>query len=181
MLELHLRLIPGGSFTEYVFSSMKERDILRFEGPLGSFRLHEESSRPVVMVAGGTGFAPIKALVEHAIHSGITRPMAIYWGAKNRAELYLPDLPPQWAAQYPHISYVPVLSEPEAGDAWQGRTGLVHQAVLEDIADLSRYQAYVCGAPVMVEAALRDFVAHGLPADEFFADIFSYAAKVEAK
>jgi CDP-4-dehydro-6-deoxyglucose reductase len=181
LLELHLRLIPGGSFTAQVFSTMKVKDILRFEGPLGTFRLREESNKPMVMVAGGTGFAPIKALIEHAIHSHIKRPIALYWGAKNRAELYLPELPKQWAAEHPHISYVPVLSEPSADDAWTGRTGFVHQAVLEDFADLSGHQAYVCGAPVMVEAALRDFVAQGLPADEFFADIFSYAAKAEKK
>jgi CDP-4-dehydro-6-deoxyglucose reductase len=181
ILELHIRMIPGGTFTEQLFSSMKVKDILRFEGPLGTFHLHEESNKPIVMVAGGTGFAPIKALVEHAIHSHIKRPMAIYWGAKNRAELYLPELPQQWAAAHPHITYVPVLSEPAAGDAWTGRTGFVHQAVLEDVSDLSSHQAYVCGAPVMVEAAQRDFVGRGLPADEFFADIFSYAAKSEKK
>jgi CDP-4-dehydro-6-deoxyglucose reductase len=181
LLELHLRLIPGGEFTKLVFTTMKERDILRFEGPLGSFCLHEDSDRPIVMVAGGTGFAPIKALVEHAIHSRITRPMAIYWGAKNRAGLYMPELPERWAAEHAHIRYVPVLSEPDAADAWTGRTGLVHQAVLEDIADFSPYQVYACGAPVMVEAALRDFTNRGLPADQFFADIFSYAAKKQAK
>jgi CDP-4-dehydro-6-deoxyglucose reductase len=181
LLELHLRLIPGGSFTAHVFSAMKERDILRFEGPMGSFRLHEESTRPIIMLAGGTGFAPIKALVEHAIHSRITRPMAIYWGARNLAGLYLPELPRQWAAEHSHITYVPVLSEPDASDAWKGRTGLVHQAVLEDVADFSPYQVYACGAPVMVEAALRDFTARGLPTDQFFADIFSYAAKAQAK
>jgi CDP-4-dehydro-6-deoxyglucose reductase, E3 len=181
LLELHLRLIPGGAFTAQVFSTMKVKDILRFEGPLGTFRLREESAKPMVMVAGGTGFAPIKALIEHAIHNHIKRPIALYWGAKNRAELYLPELPQQWAADHPHISYVPVLSEPLPTDNWTGRTGFVHQAVLEDFADLTGYQAYVCGAPVMVEAALRDFVARGLPAGEFFADIFSYAAKAEKK
>jgi CDP-4-dehydro-6-deoxyglucose reductase len=181
ILELHVRRIPGGNFTEQVFSSMKAKDILRFEGPLGSFRLREESAKPMVLVAGGTGFAPIKALVEHAIHNHIERPMSLYWGAKNRAGLYLPDLPQQWSADHAQLRYVPVLSEPEAGDAWTGRTGLVHQAVLDDIADLSGYQAYVCGAPAMVEAAQRDFLARGLPADEFFADIFSYAAKTGTK
>jgi CDP-4-dehydro-6-deoxyglucose reductase len=180
-LELHLRLIPGGAFTEYVFSHMREKDILRFEGPLGSFHLHEDSDRPMIMVAGGTGFAPIKGLIEHAIHSRITRPIHLYWGAKNRAELYLPALPEQWAREHGHISYVPVVSEPLPDDGWTGRTGFVHEAVLADFPDLSAYQAYVCGAPVMVEAALRDFTARGLPAGEFFADIFSYAAKAQAK
>jgi CDP-4-dehydro-6-deoxyglucose reductase len=181
LLELHVRMIPGGNFTAQVFSTLKVKDILRFEGPLGTFHLHEDSDKPMVMVAGGTGFAPIKALIEHAIHSRITRPIALYWGAKNRAELYMPELPQQWVAAHPHISYVPVLSEPLPGDNWTGRTGFAHHAVLEDFADLSGHQAYVCGAPVMVEAAQRDFIARGLPADEFFADVFSYAAKAEKK
>jgi CDP-4-dehydro-6-deoxyglucose reductase len=181
LLELHLRLIPGGTFTEYAFSAMKERDILRFEGPLGTFRLHEDSTKPMILLAGGTGFAPIKALIEHAIHNRIVRPMALYWGAKDCDGLYLPELPLRWAAQYPHITYVPVLSAATADDGWNGRRGLVHQAVLEDYADLSRYQVYACGAPVMVEAAHRDFTARGLPDAEFFSDIFSYAAKASSK
>jgi CDP-4-dehydro-6-deoxyglucose reductase len=181
VLELHLRHVPGGNFTDHVFTTMKLKDILRFEGPFGTFHLREESDKPMVMVAGGTGFAPIKALIEHAIHNHIARPIALYWGAKNRAELYLPELPQQWAATHPNITYVPVLSEATEADGWTGRTGFVHQAVLEDFADLSGHQAYVCGAPVMVEAAQRDFIARGLPADEFFADIFSYAAKAEKK
>jgi CDP-4-dehydro-6-deoxyglucose reductase len=181
VLELHLRYVPGGNFTDHVFKTMKLKDILRFEGPFGTFRLREESNKPMIMVAGGTGFAPIKALIEHAIHNKITRPIALYWGAKNRAELYMPELPQQWAAEHANISYVPVLSEATEEDAWTGRAGFVHHAVLEDFADLSGYQAYVCGAPVMVEAAQRDFIARGLPADEFFADIFSYAAKAERK
>ena len=181
VLELHVRMIPGGKFTEQVFTTMKVKDILRFEGPLGTLRLREESDKPIVMVAGGTGFAPIKAMIEHAIHNRIKRPITFYWGAKNRAELYLPELPQQWVATHPHIAYVPVLSEATAADAWTGRTGFVHQAVLEDFADLSAHQAYVCGAPVMVEAAQRDFLARGLPPEEFFADIFSYAAKAEKK
>jgi CDP-4-dehydro-6-deoxyglucose reductase len=176
-LELHVRRIPGGNFTEHVFTAMKERDILRIEGPLGSFYLREESARPIVMVAGGTGFAPLKGLVEHALHIGSKRPMVLYWGAKNRAGLYLDALPKRWAEEHKHFKYIPVLSEPGPEDQWAGRTGLVHEAALADLKDLSEYQAYVCGAPAMCEVAKRDFVAAGLPADEFFADVFSYAPR----
>lgn len=178
-LQLHVRLIPGGSFTDYVFHAMKEKEILRFEGPHGTFFLREDSDKPIILLAGGTGFAPIKGIIEHAIHNRIKRPMALYWGARNRAGLYLPDLPRQWAASHDHIGYVPVLSDPDAADAWTGRTGLVHEAVLADLADMGRdlsaYQVYACGAPAMIEAAKRDFVARGLPEDEFFADVFSFA------
>jgi len=177
LLEIHVRRVPGGNFTEHVFTTMKERDILRIEGPLGSFFLREDSTKPIVMVAGGTGFAPLKGLIEHALHIGITRPLTLYWGAKDRAGLYLDTLPQAWAAAHPHITYIPVLSEPTATDHWTGRTGLAHEAALADHPDLSAYQAYVCGAPAMCEAALRDFTAHGLPSGEFFADVFSYAPR----
>lgn len=175
LLELHIRYVPGGNFTEHVFNTMKLKDILRIEGPFGSFFLREESDKPILLVAGGTGFAPIKSLIEHALHIGVQRPMHLYWGARDRAGLYLLPLAERWAAEHAQLKFTPVLSEPDAG--WTGRSGLVHQAVLADYPDLSRYQAYVCGAPAMCEAALRDFTAHGLPQDEFFADVFSYAPR----
>jgi CDP-4-dehydro-6-deoxyglucose reductase len=174
-IELHIRLVPGGLFTEQVFGTLKERDILRIEGPHGCFQLEELSQKPIILLAGGTGFAPVKSIVEFTIHNRIHRPMTIYWGARDRAGLYLPDLPQQWAAQHAHIRYVPVLSEPTAADAWEGRTGLVHQAVLAEHNDFSGFQVYACGAPVMIEAARRDFCARGLPAEEFFADAFTAA------
>lgn len=174
LLEIHVRHVAGGNFTEHVFTTMKPKDILRLEGPLGSFFLREDSQKPIILVAGGTGFAPIKGLIEHALHINAQRPMQLYWGAKDRAGLYLNSQAERWAAEN-GIPYIPVLSEPDAG--WTGRTGLVHEAVLADHADLSAYQTYVCGAPVMCEAALKDFAAKGLPKDEFFADVFSYAPR----
>jgi CDP-4-dehydro-6-deoxyglucose reductase len=176
-LELHIRHMPGGVFTDHVFGAMKERDILRFEGPLGTFFLREDADKPIVLLASGTGFAPIKAIIEHAIFKGMTRPMTLYWGGRRRGDLYLASLAEQWARDVPSFKFVPVLSEPDPADGWQGRTGFVHRAVVEDLPDLSGYQVYACGAPVMVEAAQRDFTAHhGLPADEFYADSFTSAA-----
>jgi CDP-4-dehydro-6-deoxyglucose reductase len=180
LLELHIRHVPGGFFTDQLFKEFKGREILRFEGPLGSFFLREESDKPIIFVAGGTGFAPIKGIIEHALHRGIdaTRPMVLYWGARAKRDLYLPDLPGRWQQQGRGFTFIPVLSDPEPGDNWPGRTGLVHQAVLDDFADLSGYQVYVCGGPAMVDAARRSFVeTRGLPAEEFFADSFTYAAQ----
>ncbi|MGE5945541.1 MAG: CDP-6-deoxy-delta-3,4-glucoseen reductase [Betaproteobacteria bacterium] len=177
LLQLHVRHVPGGAFTDALFTTMKVRDILRFNGPHGTFYLREESPKPIILLAGGTGFAPIKAIVEHAIAEKCTRPIAIYWGARAAADLYLHALPEQWAAVHANITYVPVLSEPAAGDAWAGRTGLVHQAVMADFPDLSGYQVYACGGPGMIDAARSDFVAAcRLPDEEFFADAFTYAA-----
>lgn len=177
LLEIHARLIPGGKFTEYVFHEMPEKAILRIEGPLGSFYLREDSNKPIVFVAGGTGFAPIKGIIEHAFHQGSKRDMVLYWGALSKRDLYLPQLPELWAQQYANFRFIPVLSEPMAEDNWQGRTGFVHQAVLDDDLDLQGAQVYCCGAPAMVEAAHRDFVAHGLPDAEFFSDAFTFAPK----
>ena len=171
-LELHVRRIDGGRFTGHVFETMMEKEILRFEGPLGSFFLREDSARPIVLVAGGTGFAPIKGIVEHAIRLGLQRPITLYWGARRRDGLYLDALARAWEEVLPGLRYVPVLSD----EAWAGRGGLVHQAVLEDFADLSAHEVYVCGAPAMVDAARASFRSErGLPEDAFFADAFTFA------
>lgn len=176
LLQLHIRHVPGGLFTDQVFSTVKVRDILRFNGPHGSFYLREDSPKPMILIAGGTGFAPIKAIVEHAIAENCQRPMSIYWGARAKVDLYQNALPEKWAAGQANIRYVPVLSEPAGSDAWTGRTGLVHQAVLADFPELSGYQVYACGAPAMIEAAKRDFMAQGLPEEEFFADAFTFSS-----
>lgn len=177
LLELHIRHVPGGLFTDQVFSTMKPRDILRFNGPHGSFYLREESSKPMILIAGGTGFAPIKAIVEHAIARQSTRPMFVYWGAKARVDLYQNDLPASWEATHPSIHYIPVLSEPTADDNWTGRTGFVHRAVMADFPDLSGYQVYACGSPVMIEVTREDLTTQcKLPEEEFFADAFSFSS-----
>ena len=176
-LELHIRHMPGGLFTDQVFGAMKPRDILRFEGPHGSFFLREESDKPIVMLASGTGFAPIKALVEHMAHLKSERPVRFYWGGRRPQDLYMHALAEEWARTMPHFSYIPVVSEALPEDAWTGRTGFVHQAVMQDLADLSGYQVYACGAPVMVDSARRDFTAQcGLPQDEFYSDAFTSEA-----
>ena len=180
-IELHIRHMPGGKFTDHVFGVMKERDILRMEGPYGSFFLNEASDKPMVLLASGTGFAPIKALIEHMQVKGITRPAVLYWGGRRKADLYQHDWCLQMTQQMPHIRYVPVLSEATAEEAWTGRTGFVHQAVMQDFPDLSGHQVYACGAPIVIESAQRDFSALcGLPAEEFLADAFTSQADKQA-
>jgi CDP-4-dehydro-6-deoxyglucose reductase len=176
-IELHLRHMPGGKFTDHVFTAMKERDILRMEGPFGSFFLRDDSARPIILLASGTGFAPIKAIVQQLQQSGSSRPAVLYWGARRRADLYENGWCERMAAEMPSLRYVPVLSEPAAEDEWTGRSGFVHRAVMADWPDLSAHQVYACGAPVMVDAAQHDFVAQcGLPVDEFYADAFTSEA-----
>lgn len=173
-IELHVRGMKGGAFTEYVFNTMKEKDILRFEGPLGTFFLREDSDKPMVLVASGTGFAPIKAIIEHAFQIGVTRSMTLYWGGRRPADLYLLPVAEQWQKDHSNFRVVPVVSDAQPEDAWTGRAGFVHEAVMEDFPDLSGHQVYVCGAPIVVESAHRDFTALcRLPDDEFYSDAFT--------
>jgi CDP-4-dehydro-6-deoxyglucose reductase len=173
-IELHVRNMANGAFTEYVFGKMKERDILRFEGPLGTFFLREDSDKPIIFLASGTGFAPIKSIVEHAFKIGVKREMVMYWGARVKADLYMLDMPLKWQAEHENFSFVPVLSDPLPEDEWTGRTGFVHRTVMQDFPDLSNYQVYACGTPAMVEAAHADFTSQcKLPEDELYSDAFT--------
>jgi CDP-4-dehydro-6-deoxyglucose reductase, E3 len=177
VLQLHLRDY-GGPFSRYVFDTLKEKDILRFEGPLGTFYLREDNVKPIILLASGTGFAPIKAIIEHAIHAGIRRPMTLYWGCRRRADLYLNDLAESWARDH-GIRYIPVLSDATPEDHWTGRTGFVHRAVMEDFPDMSGHQVYACGAPIVIASAMEDFPAQcKLPPDDFFSDAFTPSASV---
>lgn len=174
LLELHIRHYPGGSFSGFVFNELKERSILRFEGPLGAFVLREDSEKPMIFMAGATGFAPIKGLIEYARHRQITRPMVLYWGVQTNADLYQRRVVQEWEDSLPHFTFVPVLSQPLPEDQWTGRTGMVHQAIVDDFSDLSGYQVYACGASRMVEAGFRAFTeTRGLPPDEFYSDPFT--------
>jgi CDP-4-dehydro-6-deoxyglucose reductase len=179
LVQLHVRHVAGGQFTDHVFGKMKERDILRFQGPLGTFFLREDTDKPIVFVASGTGFAPIKSVIENALHNGIVRPMVLYWGGRRPSDLYLNPLAERWAAEHAHFSYVPVISDALPEDGWSGRTGFVHRAVMEDFPDLSGHQVYACGVPVMVDSARRDFVQKcALPETEFYADSFTTEADI---
>jgi len=180
-LELHVRHMPGGIFTDTVFGvaekPLKERDILRFEGPFGTFFLREESPRPIILLASGTGFAPIKAMVEHAIIKRIAQPMHLYWGGRRPHDLYMADLAASWTTRLPDFRFIPVVSDALPEDAWTGRSGFVHRAVIEDFPDLSAHQVYACGAPIVIESAQRDFTEGcGLPIEEFYSDAFTSEA-----
>jgi len=174
LIELHIRHVPGGEFTDYVFESMREKTILRIQAPLGTFTLREDSRRPLIFVGGGTGFAPIKGIIEHAFHIGIERPIHLYWGVRARRDLYLPDLPEQWAREHPNLTYAPVLSEPDAD--WTRRTGFVHEAVVADHPDMRGFDVYLSGPPSRVDAGRAAFEARGLAMDHMFSDAFEYAA-----
>ena len=170
-IELHVRLAPGGRFTTWAFNDMRVGDRVNFEGPLG-FSAMRDGDKPMIMVAGATGFAPVKSMLEFAFRSGYRRPLHLYWGVRRLRDLYMAQVPKQWQQQHANFRYVPVLSEPEPGDDWQGRTGLVHEAILADFPDLSDCEIYACGSMKMVEVARPAFLAHGLHEDACFSDAF---------
>lgn len=179
-LELHIRHLPGGLFTDHVFGGMKEKDILRIEGPFGSCTLSDTSTKPLICIVSGTGFAPVKAILEHLQHTGSTRAVTLYWGGRRPQDIYMDD----WLSTLTlpgGLQFVPVVSNAQPEDQWQGRSGFVHQAVLDDFADLSAYQVYACGAPAMVEAARTSFIStRQLAEEDFFADAFTSAADTSA-
>jgi CDP-4-dehydro-6-deoxyglucose reductase len=179
LIELHVRHVPHGEFTDYVFDSMKEKTILRIEAPLGTFILREDSERPMILMGGGTGFAPLKGMIEHAFHVGIERPIHLYWGVRGRRDLYLPELPAAWERDHPNFRFTPVLSEPDAD--WDGRTGYVHEVVAADHPDMRGFDVYMSGPPVMVQAGRAAFEARGLTMEHMFSDAFEWAADTKAK
>ncbi len=175
LLELHIRLVPDGDFTAFLFDKAEEKAILRIQGPLGQFTLREDSDRPILLMAGGTGFAPIKAILEHAFAERLARPLQLYWGARAKRDLYLDELPRRWVDMHPNFRYTPVLSDPAPKDDWSGATGFVHDAILADHPDLSGFDLYAAGPPAMVEAGAVAFDAAGLPLARYYSDAFEYA------
>jgi CDP-4-dehydro-6-deoxyglucose reductase len=182
-IELHIRHVAGGGFTGWVFDDLKERDILRLEGPLGTFFVrHDRPERPMIMMGGGTGFAPLKSMVEDLLAHGDRRSLHLFWGARNAAELYLDTLPRSWAAEHAHITYTPALSEDSDSDAAaHGFSGFVHEAVVAAYPDLASFDVYMSGPPAMIEAAKAAFLAHGLPEDRLFYDSFEFGLDVPVR
>lgn len=167
-VELHIRNVAQGLFSQIIFNELKLQQVLRFEGPYGTFFVRNDE-RPLILLAGGTGFAPVKAIVEQLLKTNDSRPVYIYWGMPTQKHFYS-TLPDDWAKQYSHICFVPVVSNVDP--SWTGRTGLVHKAVLEDINDLSLFSIYACGSPAMISAAHQDFLQQGMVEDYFYSDAF---------
>ena len=178
-IELHIRNVSGGYFSDRVFNQLQEKAMLRFKGPLGTFFLREDSDRPAILIGGGTGFAPLKGMLEHAFHTGHKKPLHLYRGVRAKRDLYLEKLPARWLQDHTNFSYTPVLSEPTPKDNWAGATGFVTDTVIRDYPDLSGHDIYMSGPPVMVEAGHKLFMQHGLDASRFFSDAFEYAALSE--
>ena len=174
-IELHIRHVPDGHFGDFVFDGLKEKSLLRIEGPLGSYFLREESERPIILMGGGTGFAPLKGMLEHAFHINLERKVHLFCGARARRDLYMDEMVNQWLKKYPGLKYTPVLSDPDTEDNWQGETGFVHESVVRHYPDLSGYDVYLSGPPPMVKAGMDLFYEKGLPETQIYSDSFEYS------
>ena len=181
-IELHIRHVEGGDFTGHVFNDLQERDILRFEGPLGNFFVrNDQPDRPMIMMGGGTGFAPLKSMIENLLDHGDHRDIHLYWGARTAGELYLDELPLRWAREHPHIHYRRALSEERGPADPAAFRGMVHEAVIADHPDLTGFDVYMSGPPAMIESAKRVFAEHGLPNDRLFYDSFEFGLDVPVR
>ncbi|NOX09054.1 MAG: CDP-6-deoxy-delta-3,4-glucoseen reductase [Gammaproteobacteria bacterium] len=176
-IELHIREIPGGKLTHQIFHDMHRKDMLRIEGPLGSFFIREDSQRPLLLIGGGTGFAPLKGMLEHCFRTGLKQPIHLFWGAHGEQDLYLNKLPQQWAKEYKHFEYTPVLSGADDDGSWSGKKGLVTHLVVAKYPDLSGFDIYMSGAPDMIHSAVELFEKHGAQKERFFSDAFEFSAK----
>ncbi len=174
-IELHIRHVPDGQFGDYVFDGLKEKALMRIEGPLGSYYLREDSQRPIILMGGGTGFAPLKGMIEHAIYTGLEMPIHLFCGVRSLRDLYMDDMVKGWLDKHNNLSYTPVLSSPMVEDNWQGETGFVHEAVISHYPDLSTYDVYLSGPPPMVKAGMDLFYQYGLPETQIYSDSFEYS------
>lgn len=174
-IELHIRHVPDGHFGDFVFDGLKEKTLLRIEGPLGSYFLREDRNRPIILMGGGTGFAPLKGMLEHAFFIKLDRPIHLFCGARAKRDLYMDEMVGQWLQQYPNLKYTPVLSDPEAADNWQGETGFVHESVVKHYPDLADFDVYLSGPPPMVKAGMDLFYEKGLPETQIYSDSFEYS------
>jgi CDP-4-dehydro-6-deoxyglucose reductase len=181
LIELHVRRVSGGGFTERVFGGqgtgeppLSVGSLLRIEGPIGQFSYREGSS-PILMLAGGTGFAPLKSILRHVLETGRQRDIHFYWGARHAHDLYEQAQVLEWVRHQPRLSFTAVLSEATAAEAERGRVGLVHDAVLADHAQLADFEVYAAGPPAMIEAIRAEFPRHGLAAERLYFDSFDYA------
>jgi CDP-4-dehydro-6-deoxyglucose reductase len=178
-IELHIRHVEGGGFTGWVFDELEVRGILRFEGPLGTFFIrNDRPERPLILMGGGTGFAPLKSMVENLLEHGDRREIHLYWGARNAEELYLDSLPTEWSEKHLHIHYHRAVSDPGAGADIDAFEGMVHEAVIGNHPDLADFDVYMSGPPAMIDAAKHAFLDHGLPEDRLFYDSFEFGLDV---
>ena len=178
-IELHIRHVDGGGFTGWVFDELKERDILRLEAPLGTFFIRNDKlDRPMILMGGGTGFAPLKSMLEDLLAQHDERPLHLFWGANSHTDLYMHEQAREWAEQHEHIQYSTALMEPVDAEASGSFNGFAHQAVLQQYEDLSGFDIYMSGPPAMIDASRSAFLENGAEKRRIFFDSFEFGLDV---
>lgn len=181
LLELHVRRAPGGEFTQRVFTELKEKSLLRIEGPLGQFCYRHDAETPALLIGGGTGFAPLKSIIRHVLEKDLKRALHLYWGVRTELDLYEQEMVRGWVVRHANFHYTPVLSEVAADDSWSGRRGFVHEIAFADFPDLCAVDVYASGPPALIEAIRREGPARGLDFARLHFDSFEYAPDALAK
>ena len=182
IIELHIRHVEGGGYTGWVFDELKERDILRIEAPLGTFFIrNDQADRPMILMGGGTGFAPLKSMIEDLLAHHDKRPLHLFWGVRNSAELYMHEQAREWAEQNKHIQYSCALSEPQDEDQADSFHGFVHEAVLQQYPDLTDFDIYMSGPPAMIDAGRTAFLENGAEQRRIFFDSFEFGLDVPVR
>jgi CDP-4-dehydro-6-deoxyglucose reductase len=174
IIELHIRCVANSPYTLSLIENIKKTRTLDIRGPFGQCTYKKIPEYPSIFIAGGTGFAPIKAIIEQALSEKITQPIYLYWGARTQADLYMNELASQWEKDVSHFQYIPVLSASLEADHWTGKTGFLHDAVLADHPDLTHHHVYASGPQEMVYAALDIFKRHGLDEKLMYSDAFDF-------
>jgi CDP-4-dehydro-6-deoxyglucose reductase len=178
-IELHIRHVEGGGFTGWVFDTLNERDILRLEAPLGTFFVRNDApDRPMIMVGGGTGFAPLKSMIEDLLAHDDKRPLHLFWGVRSQVDLYMYDQALEWAEENKHLQFTSALLEPGKDDNTGSFKGFVHEAVVEQYKDLSGFDIYMSGPPAMIDAGRAAFLEHGAQQRRIFFDSFEFGLDV---
>lgn len=181
-LQLHIRHSEGGRFSTGILPTLNRGDVLKVELPHGDFTLREQTGRPMLFVAGGTGFAPIKSLIDHILRRGIERDIVLYWGARTPDGVYARAVVEKWQRRRPDLRFEPVVSDEDLPQAWAGRRGFVHEAVVADFDSLAGWDVYACGSPPMVQAVRLACIDRlGLPPERFYNDAFVSGPAVAAE
>ncbi|MDH5517015.1 MAG: CDP-6-deoxy-delta-3,4-glucoseen reductase [Gammaproteobacteria bacterium] len=179
VIVLQIRHVPGGYFSGHVFDEMQEKALLRIEGPFGGFYLDEESQRPVIMVGGGTGYAPLNGMLEHAHSLQLKNQFHLFCGVRAKRDIFMQQQAQALQQKLPNLEYTVVLSDAEQADDWQGQTGFVHEAVIKQFTDLSGFDIYMSGPPPMVNAAKQAFLAQGAKPEQMYSDAFEYSVDAQ--
>ena len=171
-LELHIGATPENTYAMQVLKRMQEQGEITVQLPAGKAHLRTDSPRPVILMAGGTGFSYTRSILQQMLADGLKQPVFLYWGVRFAEHLYADQEMKAWAAAHPELTYIPVVENAEP--QWSGRSGIVHEAIMEDFVSLHDYDLYVAGRFEMAGVAREAFKEKGVVIEQLFGDAFEF-------